>query len=156
MSAAAGRGFLHLPASWGSAPPVLLVHGAYHGAGCWDGWRDALAARGVPAAALDLRGHGALASSGLDPQTGILDYAADVAAAVASLPRQPVLVGHSLGALVVLVAVATLGARVAGLVLVAPSPPGNLPGVGAVPAVPEGAPLPPPGRPTPSPAGWAA
>lgn len=143
MSAPSGRGRLHLPASWSAAPPVLLVHGAYHGAACWDGWRAALGARGLPAAALDLRGHGVLAREGLDPGTGVMDYAADVAAAVRALPAPPVLAGHSLGALVVLAAVARLGAPVAGLVLVAPSPPGNMPGAAAVPTLPEGSLRPP-------------
>lgn len=144
MSELTGQGLLHLPPAWGPGPPVLLVHGAHHGAGCWDGWVAALAVRGVPAAALDLRGHGVLAAGGLSPMTGVQDYAEDVAAAVAALPRPPVLVGHSLGALVVFVAVATLGVPVAGLVLVAPSPPGNLPGVAAVPTIPGDAPWPPP------------
>ncbi len=125
---------------------MLLVHGAHHGAGCWDGWVAALTARGLPAAALDLRGHGALAAEGLDPAAGVMDYAADMTAAARALPRPPVLVGHSLGALVVLAATARLRAPAAGLVLVAPSPPGNLPGVAAVPPVPEGAPRPPPPR----------
>jgi pimeloyl-ACP methyl ester carboxylesterase len=135
---------LHEPAGWGDAPPVLLVHGAHHGAGCWDGWIAALAARGLPAAALDLRGHGALAGEGLSPQTGVLDYASDVADAVRALPRPPVIVGHSLGALVVAAAVGRLDVPAAGLALVTPSPPGNLPGVAAVPEVREGATLPPP------------
>ena len=160
------QALLHPPAVWdATTAPLLLVHGGYHAAACWTGWRALLAARGLASAALDLRGHGALAAAGFPPTTGVLDYAADVAEAAALLRqetgRAPVLVGHSLGALVVLAAAAA-GAPCAGLALLAPSPPGNLPGVQAVPEVPEGALLPPPpeaiaierwmgGRPPPSP-----
>ena len=48
-------------ASADSRPPVLLVHGAYHGAWCWDGWVERLDAEGWAVHALDLRGHGGLA-----------------------------------------------------------------------------------------------
>lgn len=54
-----------------------------------------------------------------------------------------VLLGHSLGALIALRA-APLVQHPAGLLLVAPSPPGNLPGAAPVPLVPEDAPRPPP------------
>lgn len=37
---------------------VLLVHGAWHGAWCWDRVGDHLARRGVTAFAVDLSGHG--------------------------------------------------------------------------------------------------
>ncbi|MFB9971228.1 alpha/beta fold hydrolase [Pseudoroseomonas cervicalis] len=138
---------LHGPAAWGAAPPLLLVPGGYHGAACWAEWRAALAALGLPAAALDLRGHGALAGAAFPPDTGVADYAADVGEAARAIRertgRAPVLVGHSLGALVVLAAAAA-AAPCAGLALLAPSPPGNLPGVAAVPEVPEGRLLPPP------------
>jgi len=56
-----------------------------------------------------------------------------------------VLLGHSLGALIAMRAAMRLP-RLAGLLLVAPSPPGNMPGVAAVPTVPEGALIPPPGE----------
>ncbi|QDJ12231.1 Hydrolase family protein (plasmid) [Roseomonas mucosa] len=138
---------LHLPAAWGAAAPVLLVHGGYHGASCWDEWRTVLSGLGLPSAALDLRGHGALAEASLSPTTGVADYAADVGEAVSALREMtgqtPVLVGHSLGALVVLAATAA-NVPSTGLALLAPSPPGNLPGVAAVPEVPEGQLLPSP------------
>lgn len=123
--------------------PLLLVHGAYHGAWCFDEWIGAFEAAGVQAAAVDLRGHGALAPAGLSPETRVADYSSDVRRAAERLPAPPVLVGHSMGALVTMAAAQEM--RVSGLVLVAPSPPGNLPGARRVPPVPEEVLRPPPG-----------
>jgi pimeloyl-ACP methyl ester carboxylesterase len=39
-------------------PPVVLVHGFWHGSWCWQAAIAELAARGVPAVAVDLDGHG--------------------------------------------------------------------------------------------------
>jgi non-heme chloroperoxidase len=82
--------------------PLLFVHGANIGAWCWaEYFLPWFAARGFPVYALSLRGHGA--SHGRDRLDlhGIADYADDVAAVVAGLERPPVLVGHSMGAVVV-------------------------------------------------------
>ncbi|MGE9695474.1 alpha/beta fold hydrolase [Streptomyces sp. NRRL F-5630] len=38
--------------------PVVLVHGFWHGSWCWSPVVEQLAARGVPAVAVDLEGHG--------------------------------------------------------------------------------------------------
>lgn len=88
------------PADDASAPPVLFVHGAYVGAWCWaEHFLPALADRGYAAHAVSLRGHGnsggSLASAGID------DFVADVRTAVERLDRPPVLVGHSMGGVVV-------------------------------------------------------
>ena len=40
-------------------PTVVLVHGAWHGAWCWEPVVEGLARRGVAALAVDLPGHGA-------------------------------------------------------------------------------------------------
>lgn len=82
--------------------PILFVHGAYVGAWCWEeNFLDWFAARGHAAHAVSLRGHGG--SDGRDrlDQFGLADYAEDVIRAAAQLPQPPVLVGHSMGALVV-------------------------------------------------------
>jgi pimeloyl-ACP methyl ester carboxylesterase len=135
---ALGRGAVFLGAA-GAGPPLLCIPGAYHGAWCYEAWLDAFAAAGLGAAALEKRGHGTL-RGGLLPDTGIDDFAADAVEAAGVLGAPPVLVGHSLGALIAMRAAERLmPGGIAGLVLVAPSPPGNLPGAAKVPLVPEGA-----------------
>lgn len=99
-------------------PPILFVHGASHGAWCWRDWMEKAAERGHHAFAVSLRGHGASPGSLL---TGRLStYADDVTRTAASLPAPPVLVGHSLGGLVVQKAAERYPA--AGIVLVASIP----------------------------------
>ncbi|MEF3273860.1 MAG: lysophospholipase [Chloroflexus sp.] len=78
------------------APPVMLVHGAWHGAWCWvERALPDLAARGLTAHAISLRGHGA--SPPAKWYTTICSYVREVASAVASLSVPPILVGHSAG-----------------------------------------------------------
>ncbi len=96
--------------------PVLFVHGAGHGAWCWQNWLVAAADAGHPAYALSLSGHGESGGSLL--KSHLRTYADEVIRTAASLPRQPVIVGHSLGGLVVQRAIARYPARAA--VLVAP------------------------------------
>jgi non-heme chloroperoxidase len=82
-------------------PPLLFVHGAYVGAWCWEEhFLDWFAARGYAAHAVSLRGHGGSGGHDRLDQLGIADYAEDVQRAMQALPRPPVLVGHSMGALV--------------------------------------------------------
>jgi pimeloyl-ACP methyl ester carboxylesterase len=99
-------------------PPLLFVHGLGHGAWCWEHWLDAAAAVGHPAYAVSLRGHG---SSPGRLRTALLrQYVDDVIATASALPRPAVLVGHSMGGLVVQQALARYAAPAA--VLVAPVP----------------------------------
>lgn len=128
------------PAAADRRPPVLLVHGAYHGAWCWAYWIARLAADGREVAALDWRGHGGLPRPADFVQTGVKGFAEDVGAAIATFDRPPVVAGHSLGGLLVPIAASTH--ETAGLVLVCPSPPGNLPGAAKVPLVPRAVPAP--------------
>ena len=68
---------------------VVLVHGAFHGAWCWEPVRSELDARGVANLAPDL------------PLTGFEDDAATVAAALEAVDGPVVLVGHSYGGMVI-------------------------------------------------------
>lgn len=126
----------------GAGPVILCIPGGYHGAWCFAPLMQAFAQTGIAAAALEVRGKGSL-SAAADPTTGIDDYADDAVAAAEALGGPVVLLGHSLGALVAMRAAMRLR-QVAGLLLVAPSPPGNMAGVARVPDVPEGGPIPPP------------
>lgn len=77
--------------------PLLLIHGAWHGAWCWEGALADFAARGFAAHAVSLRGHGASPRPRGFWRTTVHDYLADLRAAVAAVGRPPVLVGHSSG-----------------------------------------------------------
>lgn len=95
---------LALPAGAGAEAraPLVFVHGAYVGAWCWaEHFLPWFAARGHPAYALSLRGHGASAGRERLHEFGLADFADDLASALEGFERPPVLVGHSMGALVV-------------------------------------------------------
>ena len=106
------------PAEDTGRPPLLFVHGLGHGAWCWEHWLDAAAEAGYPAYAVSLRGHGG--SPGRLRTARLSEYAADVVATAESLPSPPVLVGHSMGGLVVMQTLTRYAARAG--VLVAPVP----------------------------------
>lgn len=104
--------------------PLLFVHGGYVGAWCWeDGFLPWFAARGFPVYALSLRGHGGSGDRANLHSYRIADYAEDVAAAIAHLPRPPVLVGHSMGAVVVQKYLERPNTIAAALALLCPVPP---------------------------------
>ncbi|GAB4170239.1 MAG: hypothetical protein OHK0024_06140 [Thalassobaculales bacterium] len=127
-------------------PGLLFIHGGFHGAWCFEGWTSALAEAGWPAAAIDLPGHGGLPPPADFIRLGAADFATDAAEALDAMAAQGigevVVAGHSLGAMVAMLL--ALARPVAGLILLAPSPPGNLPGLAALPAWPEDRPAPPP------------
>jgi len=82
--------------------PILFVHGAWHGAWCWDEYFLPYFARhGYQAWALDLRQHGTDADTSSLRRCRIADYVVDVAAVTQTFSEAPILVGHSMGGLVV-------------------------------------------------------
>lgn len=109
-------------------PPVLFVPGFGHGAWAFaQHWLDHTAARGFPAYAMSLRGHGESATAG---RPTLRAYTHDVVQVAAGLPRRAVLVGHGAAALVVARALARYPARAG--VLLAPVLGGWRDGLGAV------------------------
>ncbi|KAF0166238.1 MAG: alpha/beta hydrolase fold protein [Rhodocyclaceae bacterium] len=83
-------------------PPLVFVHGGYVHAGCWElNFLPHFSALGYDCHAIDLSGHGASEGRENLDSFDIDHYAADVAQLVAELPSLPVLIGHSMGALVV-------------------------------------------------------
>ena len=77
----------------------VLVHGAWHGAWCWEKVVPLLASLGHRVRAIDLPGHGD------DPKPpGAVswdDYLGRVGEAIEASSRPPILVGHSLGGAVI-------------------------------------------------------
>ena len=82
------------------------------------------AARGYPAHALSLRGHGSSGGGDTLYITSLADYQADVEQVAAQLPEPPVLIGHSMGAAIVELMMAKGTVRAAALL--APIPPTGL------------------------------
>ncbi|RJX29088.1 MAG: alpha/beta hydrolase [Desulfarculus sp.] len=74
---------------------VLFIHGAWHGAWCWDELAQGVAAAGYGVSLLEQPGHGQDRWE-LPGATSINDYARLAARAAGNLSG-PVLVGHSLG-----------------------------------------------------------
>ncbi len=96
----------------------LLVHGACHGAWCWDEVASALRGRGHRVAAIDLPGHGRRAAE--VRQAGVTAYARAVAAALAAEGMsRAIVVGHSMGGVVLPKAAELAPARIAHLVFLA-------------------------------------
>ena len=113
-------GWDHLPRGE-RHPPLLFIHGV--GSGAWsfaEHWLGAAVRRGYPAHALSLRGHGGSAGADRLNRTTMRDYLYDIMQAVITLPEPPVLIGHSMGALLVQEIITRYPARAA--VLVAPVP----------------------------------
>jgi pimeloyl-ACP methyl ester carboxylesterase len=101
--------------------PILFIHGAWHGAWCWeDYFLPYFASKGYDAYALSLRGHGN--SEGREGLRwwSISDYVDDVSQIVGQIPEIPILVGHSMGGLIVQKYLQS--SRVPAAVLLAPVP----------------------------------
>lgn len=86
------------PPTLSHSTPLLFVHGAWHGAWCWEEhFLDYFAQQGYAAHALSLRGHGSSAGRERLRWTRLAEYVADVAQVAGQLPQTPVVIGHSLG-----------------------------------------------------------
>ena len=82
--------------------PLLFVHGAWHGAWCWDEhFLGFFADKGFRSLAVSLRGHGSSATPKPLRACSIADYVDDVASVADSMPTRPVVIGHSMGGFIV-------------------------------------------------------
>lgn len=105
-------------------PPLLFVHGAYTHAGSWQHrFIPFFNELGYDCHALDLSGHGASGGRERLHDFGLADYTRDLAEAVSRLDEAPVLIGHSMGALVVETYLASAQGRAVAAALLAPVPP---------------------------------
>ncbi|MCX7792051.1 MAG: lysophospholipase [Chloroflexaceae bacterium] len=105
--------------------PLLLVHGAWHGAWCWEAAQGDLAARGFEVHAISVRGHGGSPAPPGHWRSTILDYVREVRGAIAAVGERPIVVGHSAGGYVLqLLITGVVGPRppLAGAVLLCSSP----------------------------------
>lgn len=113
-----------LPERGSRRHPLLFVHGAWHGAWCWERFLPWFVERGWECHAVDLRGHGDSPNDRSLRCTRIADYAEDVGTAIARLDRPPIVVAHSMGTLAVQRHLE--GKTLPGAVLVAPIPLGGI------------------------------
>lgn len=105
---------------------VLLIHGTWCNGGNWGDFATEMTERGFRVHAPSYRHHGSPRDVGVwanaqeIAKLGLHDYVADLEALVRDMETPPIIIGHSLGALVAQL----LGARVKnrGLVLLGPAP----------------------------------
>jgi hypothetical protein len=82
--------------------PVLFVHGAWHGAWCWqENFTGYFAERGFDCYSFSMRGHGKSGCEGVFHLSSVDHYVRDLESVVRQIGMEPVLVGHSMGGLVV-------------------------------------------------------
>lgn len=79
-----------------TTPPIVLVHGAWHGAWCWTQVADDLRSRGHDVRTVTLPGH-EMPARRERLWFGARAYLAAIDAEVRACPAPPVLVGHSMG-----------------------------------------------------------
>lgn len=116
-----------LPAGERHAVPLLFVHGSFTSASIWDEhFLPFFARQGFAAHALSLRGHGG--SHGHDGLASwrLADYVDDLARVAERLDAPPVLIGHSMGGMVVQKYLERPAHRAAAMVLMASVPPQGL------------------------------
>ncbi len=117
----------YLPEANSRAAPLLFVHGAYHGAWCWDEcFLPYFASHGFSSYALSLRGHGK--SEGYENlhSFSLNDYMDDVLAAMSLIENKLVLIGHSMGGAIVQKVVHKNSEKVKAVILVASAPPNGV------------------------------
>jgi pimeloyl-ACP methyl ester carboxylesterase len=78
--------------------PLLFVHGAWHGAWCWDEhFLSFFADKGYRALAVSLRGHGNSPTPKPLRACSVADYVEDISSVADTLSTPPVVIGHSMG-----------------------------------------------------------
>lgn len=88
------------PAQQDRKPPIVFVHGVYHAAWCWDEYFTSYFSQAdYEVYTLNLRGHGA-DSSNLT-WASFNDYVNDLTKLITQLDRPPILIGHSMGGMII-------------------------------------------------------
>lgn len=123
-----GSGALHVERVGRGGPPVVLLHGFGTCAFLWRRLSPALAMAGYTAIAIDLLGHGE-SDRPEDASYGLAAQAEYLERALAALRLSGVtVVGQDIGALVALLLAASPRTRIAGVVMLSPPDPDDLPG----------------------------
>lgn len=106
-----------------NSTPLIFLHGAFHGAWCWnEHFLDFFAKQGYMAQAISLRGHGNSPGQEHLRWASIDDYMADLKQLVERSASPPILVGHSMGCYVIEKYLETENPKPIGVVMLAPYP----------------------------------
>ncbi len=103
------------------SPPILFLHGMWHGAWCWEYFLKDFAELGYQAYAMSLSNHGQSPQKKNINFLSINDYVEDLKTVVNSLEHSPILIGHSMGGFIIQKYLEKYPAPKA--VLIAPVPP---------------------------------
>ena len=107
-----------------SLPPLLFVHGAHHGAWCWEEhFLPYFSSRGFSCYAPNLRGHGGCEGFEKLHTFSLSDYMDDVLGVMVPLKEKPVLIGHSMGGAIVQKIAHACPDKVKAVILLASVPP---------------------------------
>jgi non-heme chloroperoxidase len=104
--------------------PLVLVHGVWSGAWCWQSWATHFCNLGWDSLAVDLRRRSAQDPMGDLHNLSFSDCVKDLGEVIRSFSTPPVLLAMNLGALMALKV--SEQTKPSALILVSPSPPGNL------------------------------
>jgi pimeloyl-ACP methyl ester carboxylesterase len=92
----------HSPPSVTHPVPILFIHGMWHSAACWEEhFLPYFSQKGYATYALSLRGHGESDGRNHLRWASLDDYGSDVAEVAARFGTPPILVGHSMGGMIV-------------------------------------------------------
>jgi pimeloyl-ACP methyl ester carboxylesterase len=105
-------------------PPIVLIHGACSQPAHFDAWRAFFAAAGYACTVPPLPGH-APSDRAVLRREGFAEYLDAMRAVVSGLAARPIVIGHSMGALIARMLAAE--GLCAAIVLVAPLPAGRVP-----------------------------
>ena len=109
------------PTNKREGPAILMLHGMWHGAWCWEYFLDDFAELGYQAYAMSLSNHANSPKKKSLNLLSINDYLEDLRGVVDSLEQPHILIGHSMGGFIVQKYLEKYPAPKA--VLVAPVPP---------------------------------
>lgn len=119
--------FSSTPVGGAKENPILFVHGAFTGGWIWaEYFLPYFASRGYSAYALSLRGHGGSEGYERLPWISLGDFVEDLEQVIGALGKTPILVGHSMGGMVVQKYLERASKSVPAVVLMASVPPDGL------------------------------
>jgi pimeloyl-ACP methyl ester carboxylesterase len=81
--------------------PLLLIHGAWHGAWCWHDAMQDFTRRGFCVHVVSLRGHGKSDRPSFYHLCRFDDYLRDIDTAIAHIEPTPIVIAHSMGGLLI-------------------------------------------------------